>query len=249
MSRPSLLKWAAVAIVAIVLIAGCATWNGSSYALRGFDARQYRTYAWGPADALSTGDPRLDNNRFFEERVRAQVDAGLRAHGFEQEAILRHADLLVHYHASVTQRIDVSEVDRNYPYRSEPAGRPFVFDAGTLFIDLVDPRTNTLVWRGWVEGSLQGVIDDQALMEARIDEAVARILRRLPRALRQPQVKGANPLGPSCAESFCPLANSRWYGADHPAVLIGLGLTFAAITNTCAMAELLMQMPWNRRLI
>jgi rhodanese-related sulfurtransferase len=30
-------------------------------------------------------------------------------------------------------------------------------------------------------------------------------------------------------------------------VLIGLGLTFAAITNTCTLGELLMRMPWNRR--
>jgi rhodanese-related sulfurtransferase len=30
-------------------------------------------------------------------------------------------------------------------------------------------------------------------------------------------------------------------------VFIGLGLTFAAVTNTCAMGEVLMQMPWNRR--
>lgn len=30
-------------------------------------------------------------------------------------------------------------------------------------------------------------------------------------------------------------------------VLIGLGLTFAAVTNTCALGELLMRMPWNRR--
>ena len=30
-------------------------------------------------------------------------------------------------------------------------------------------------------------------------------------------------------------------------VIIGLGLTFAAVTNTCALGEVLMQLPWNRR--
>jgi Domain of unknown function (DUF4136) len=48
-------------------------------------------------------------------------------------------------------------------------------------LDLVDAPTDTLVWRGWAEGSIQGAIDDQTLMEERIDEAVARILARLPR--------------------------------------------------------------------
>jgi rhodanese-related sulfurtransferase len=30
-------------------------------------------------------------------------------------------------------------------------------------------------------------------------------------------------------------------------IFIGLGLTFAAVTNTCALAAVLMRMPWNRR--
>ena len=37
-----------------------------SFTERGVDIRQYRTYEWGPADTFSTGDPRLDNNRFFD---------------------------------------------------------------------------------------------------------------------------------------------------------------------------------------
>ena len=36
----------------------------------------------------------------------------------------------------------------------------------------------------------------------------------------------------------------RWGGVP---VFVGLGLTFAAVTNTCAMGELLMLLPWNRR--
>ena len=59
-------------------------------------------------------------------------------------------------------------------------GRSSVYDAGTLVIDLVDARTKTLVWRGWAEGSLEGVIDNQASMEAHIDRAVARVLQQLP---------------------------------------------------------------------
>ena len=61
--------------------------------------------------------------------------------------------------------------------------RPYVYEKGTLFVDLVDPRTNQLVWRGWAEGSIDGVIDHQQWMEARVDEAVTQILARLPRRL------------------------------------------------------------------
>jgi hypothetical protein len=56
----------------------------NSYALRGVDFQQYRTYAWAPADGLSTGDPRFDNNRFFSERVEKAVDRQLASRGFEK---------------------------------------------------------------------------------------------------------------------------------------------------------------------
>ena len=47
-------------------------------------------------------------------------------------------------------------------------------------IDFVDARTDTLVWRGWSEESVDGTIDNQELMERKIDQTVARILQRLP---------------------------------------------------------------------
>ena len=55
-----------------------------------------------------------------------------------------------------------------------------MFDAGTIVIDLIDARSRRLVWRGWAEGGIDGVVDDQASMEQRIDEAVARILEKFP---------------------------------------------------------------------
>ena len=57
---------------------------------------------------------------------------------------------------------------------------PTVHDAGTLLIDLMDSRTEKLVWRGWAEGGLNNAIDSQDLMEARIDETVRRIIEKLP---------------------------------------------------------------------
>jgi hypothetical protein len=151
----------------------------NSYSDPGFDIRQHRTYQWEAADAEATGDPRLDNNRFFDERMRAQVEKELAKRGFEKTES-RTPDLFVHYHARVTQKIDIRHIDRTYAYADVDRG-PYIHDAGTLFVDLVDPRTNKLVWRGWAEGSVEGVIDSQQWMEQHIDKAVAQIVARLPR--------------------------------------------------------------------
>jgi hypothetical protein len=167
-----------VALGALALTA-CATTGINSYVERGTDVGQYRTYTWGPANVQTTGDPRLDNNRFFQERVEAAVESQLNARGFEKTT--EAPDLLVRYYASVEQQVNADGADR--PYVACEDCRPFVFDAGTIVVDLIDARTHRLVWRGWAEGSIDGVIDNQAWMEKRVDEAVARILERLPRGL------------------------------------------------------------------
>jgi len=164
------------------LAAGCATMNVNSYIESGIDLRQYRTYNWDQPDTWSTGDPRLDNNRFFDERVRAQIEKMLGRRGFEKAASAQ-PDLLVHYHASVSQEIDIRELDRSTSYPADHGLRSFIYDKGTLFVDLIEPRTDKLIWRGWAEASIDGVIDNQAWMESRIDEAVATILMRLPHRL------------------------------------------------------------------
>lgn len=170
----------ALALASAALLAACATMKVNSFTERGANLRQYRSYAWGPADKFSTGDPRLDNNRFFDERVRARVEKELAQRGFEKSNTA-DPDVLVHYHTNVSQDIDVRDLDSPSSYCAQNDCRPFIYDKGTLFVDLVDRRTAKLVWRGWAEGSFDGVIDNQSWMESRIDEAVTKILTRLPR--------------------------------------------------------------------
>ena len=86
--------------------------------------------------------------------------------------------MLVHYHPSVTQKINTNGADR--PYVQGDESEPFVFDAGSVVIDLVDYRTGRLVWRGWADNTMDGAIDSQEWMEKTVDEAVTKILGRLP---------------------------------------------------------------------
>jgi hypothetical protein len=169
-----------VAVLGALALTACATTNVRSYVVRGMDVHQYRTYGWGPADEQATGDPRLDNNRFFQERIAAAVERNLNARGFEKTA-LGESDLLIRYYASVEQLVNADGVD--FPYATCDGCRPFVFDSGTLVIDLIDARSRRLVWRGWAEGDIDGVVDNQAWMEKHVDDAVARILENLPRSV------------------------------------------------------------------
>jgi hypothetical protein len=170
---------AATAIAIALALNGCATVRTHSYLERGIDFGDYRTYAWGPVGSLSTGDPRLDNNQIFIGLVEAAVDRQLAAKGFEKTR-RPAAQLLLHLHARLDQRIESNSIDREHRRRAVAEYPPFVYEAGTLLLDLVDTRTNRLAWRGWAEGSLGAVIDNQDRMEASIDNAIAKILARLP---------------------------------------------------------------------
>ena len=165
--------------LAAAILSGCAELRVGSFIERGMNLNRYHTYNWSPDDQLLTGDPRLDNNSFFLERLQTDVDTRLAAKGFERTTSAV-PDLLLHYHASIWQQLDASALDQK-KYGLCADCQPSLYDAGTLLLDFVDARTNKLVWRGWAEGGLDNAIDNQERMEKRIDQAVTKILQRLPR--------------------------------------------------------------------
>jgi uncharacterized protein DUF4136 len=161
-------------LLAVASAAGCAPIYVHAYAERG-TAFTYRTYAWAPDTAVATGDPRLDNNRFFAEQVRASVDRELTARGVEKIPSTS-SELLIDFHVTIAQEVATTPSNRNE--HCVNCGTT-IYDAGTLVIDMVDARSSRLVWRGWVE-KLDPVIDNQDWMEETIDRAVTRIMRKLP---------------------------------------------------------------------
>lgn len=176
MSRIHRFAAGTAAAFALLVAGACATTRVNGVLERGMDFAQYRSYAWAASDQFSTGDPRLDNNELFQARLRADVDRELGRRGYEL-ASPATAALTVHFHTSVRQQIDVNALDQRFGYCEECHSS--VYDAGTLTLDLVDSRTKKLVWRGWSEGVLDG-IDEQRVLESRLDDAVRRILSKLP---------------------------------------------------------------------
>lgn len=170
-------------ILGVLVGAGCATMSVSSHAARGVEFARYHTYDWGLADALPTGDPRLDGNPFFHDYFQGAVDRQLPSRGLERSAAGR-PDLLVHYHANISQGIDVDRIDREhgYCYTDDCRAGVIEYEAGTLVLDFVDARTNRVVWRGWAQDNAKGILSNPNGMQREINEAVTRMLKRFPPA-------------------------------------------------------------------
>ncbi len=169
-----------IGVMFTATIAGCAAMTVSSHIERNVDFADFVTFDWGAPDALPVGDPRLDNNEFFRDYVMGTIEKELAGKGFRQ-AVNGEPDLLVHYHASVSHKVDVYEADRPYGYCYQDCGPGVVeFEQGTLVVDIVDRRTNKVVWRGWAQDTMNGVIDNQDRLEKQVTEGVTKMMKLLP---------------------------------------------------------------------
>ncbi len=177
------LGWSMVA-AATLAVTGCATMNVSSHVERGLDFTQYHTYSWGPADELPTGDPRLDKDPFFHDHMQGAVEKALATRGFTLSTS-GTPDLLFHYHANVTQRLEVNRLDepRGYCTAEGCPGGVNEYEAGTIVLDIIDARTNRVIWRGWAQDRLSRIIDNRDRMAREIDDAVAQMMKQLPPTL------------------------------------------------------------------
>jgi uncharacterized protein DUF4136 len=170
-------RFAAVALLTTASTA-CATMTVSSHVEHGLDVTQYRTFEWGPPDALPTGDPRLDRNPFFKDRFEGAVEKQLAIRGLEHSGA--NPDLLIHYHASISRRIEVNRTDTAYGYCANgTCDTPVTeFEAGTMILDMIDARTNRLIWRGWAQHAIGDELQNENHLGQRIDEAVRQMLAR-----------------------------------------------------------------------
>jgi hypothetical protein len=152
------------------------------YADPAADFTRYSTFSWGDSDLLPRGDARLDNNPFFDNSVRTALEQQLVAKGL-RKAEPQAADVLVHYHVSIAERLDVAEIDRRYANCAEQGCEPVVIvsEEGTLMFDFVDAASKRLVWRGWIRGYVPpGILGDQTALDLAIRDAVPLVMMNYP---------------------------------------------------------------------
>jgi hypothetical protein len=176
----------AAAVLLSLAATGCAhAMTVGSYVDRHLDVARYARYDWGPADRMPAGDPRLDRNPFFNDRVQGAIERQLAAKGLILVAdASERPDLIIHYHASITERIEVNRVEQTYGPSPEHGRAEIVrFEAGTLIVDMIDAATGRLIWRGWAQRAVADLLNDPDRMSAAIDEAVERMMKRFPHLL------------------------------------------------------------------
>jgi hypothetical protein len=151
------------------------------------DFSGYRSWYWLPPSP--TGDPRIDND-LVANRVHGAVERSLAARGYVKTST-GEGDFGVGYHGFIEGKIDIQTVDRYYGY-GPGWGRygmgyggvgteTYVdqYDEGTLILDVVDTRSQKLVWRGSTSARVREN-DSPKNRDERTQKAVDAILAEFP---------------------------------------------------------------------
>jgi hypothetical protein len=185
-------------VILVVALGGCTTMEISTDYDPSADFSRLRTYDWLPGPQGSADDPRIDHS-LLDGRIRSAVERQLAAQGYEKQTS-GGPDFWIGYRAAVEKKLDVIAFDdyARYGPMGGPGYRPgsglayghqawigsppphvFEYDEGTLVLDIVDPTTRKLLWRG----SAQAEVNLSAAPEKKrekINEAVRRMLERFP---------------------------------------------------------------------
>ena len=151
------------------------------------DFSALRTWSWIPEEAPAEGaDPRVGNS-LVSDRVTAAIDRTLQARGYQE--VEQSSDFQVGF--SIGVRIGLESAPSTsasvgYGRYGRYGGIGYgtgtevrEYEEGTLVIDLIDPATGKLIWRGTAQARVSSDQSPESSTK-RINEAVEKVLAQFP---------------------------------------------------------------------
>lgn len=144
-----------------------------------YDLSAYSTFDWGLKANVEEGKNPLLYNELNDKRIKLAVQEHLAAHGYRLTC--DGPDLLLHYHIVLDDQSVVTTEPLGYRYGAywtRMQTNVYSYREGTLILDLMDTKTNHLVWRGWAVTAIDHVNPEK--VEPFIQTAVERIFKKFP---------------------------------------------------------------------
>ena len=172
--------WPIIAAVTALAVVGCSkpmqvnTQVSPTASFTGLN-----TYAWFEKPA-PTATPGVQNEA-VGWRVQDAVDLALEDRGYRRAIEEESPDFQVAYFATAWDMVEFSTVNNYWGYQVDwyaAGGFVQVYRQGTLVIDIVDPKSNELLWRGSASGAVSNSSDQE--MARTIREAVYLIFESFP---------------------------------------------------------------------
>jgi len=170
--------------ILLLLLVACSQFSVKSRFDPSANFGRLRTYAWLPPEEAEPADQRL-LDRYLDKRLRTAVETELRTKGYAP-ATADAPDFLVNYRLA-TEAETSNRGGRAFPSGSTVWGgwggteSAFVesYDAGTLYIAVIDGSSRRMVWIGYAQARLLSTASLERKAE-RVDAATHQILASFP---------------------------------------------------------------------
>lgn len=148
---------------------------------KGLQIQHYKSYSWAPLSEMADkGMNPLYYNELNDKRIKDAVNKEM---SLQNMTILgAGAQLEIHYHIIVEDKI--GSYTESYGNQQHAIANPtritnYQYRQGTLIIDLMDAKTNSLVWRGWATDVVSNAVKKDPA--AAINKAVSKIFKKFPK--------------------------------------------------------------------
>ena len=182
-----------ILVLLVLGFTGCApSFNVSSDYDQATNFQQYKTWNWYQEQPIAKSDSSRRYSTFLVKRIKTAVETEMARRGFTKATSKANADMLLAYDVSIenVQRVrpdyvSVPMIGYGYWYGYRYAytyNRLYNnttvqdYQAGTIILDIVDAKTNELVWRG--TGETTG--NEKSLTQEKVQEIVTQILAKYP---------------------------------------------------------------------
>jgi hypothetical protein len=196
-NRQATRQWPLALVAAAALLAACSTVQIDSEYDRGTDFTRLKTFRWVDTPPVNIGDPRIDD-QVLQARVQMAVNRELEAKGLRR-IDGPDADVLVNYAANVVEKMTGESVNDKYGYGpgdgwtqgarqgwswglgayDAPGVPATYYEEGSIIIDLIDPATKRLMWRGSAS-TVVTLEDDDEVRRQRLNDAIQRVFTQYP---------------------------------------------------------------------
>ena len=140
------------------------------------DFTTFKTYAWMPRPEGDTGVP-TGRQKYLEDALTKTIEQQLAAKGFAK--VSEGSDVLVGYWYGLADE-EPRSTDFTVDYTTSYSKREvWEGGGGVIRIDLVNPKTTRIVWRGRGEGAVN-IDPTPDMVEKNVDRAVTKIFTQYP---------------------------------------------------------------------
>lgn len=176
-----------------LLLAACSSVKVSTDYDQSADFTALKNFAWLPESAKVEKESAYLNNRIMDVRLTKAIDKQLISQGFSPS---KAADFYVNYSITSQQKTDIRTYDsysgygpswgwgagyghRGMAFNAHSETRVDEYQQGSLIVDVIDPKSLELIWRG-IGSKRLPESTDAADMDKLVAEVVKSILVKFP---------------------------------------------------------------------